>query len=198
MRKYLLILTLVGFLLYLPSLTGPFLWDDEDFVYANEYVRDFRIDKFFTDSQTAGRGKLSNYYRPLPQIAYASVHAIFGFNPFWYHLLNVLAHITAACAILSFFYVLLNSKFEYRNPKQIKNSNDQNSKRLEHLKFENSKIVSDFGFRASDFLIMALKIIMSSVASLTRFVVLFQVYRFLEYLSIEANICFLSLLCEIS
>ncbi|OGG18376.1 hypothetical protein A2721_00310 [Candidatus Gottesmanbacteria bacterium RIFCSPHIGHO2_01_FULL_47_48] len=150
MRKYLLILTLVGFLLYLPSLTGPFLWDDEDFVYANEYVRDFRIDKFFTDSQTAGRGKLSNYYRPLPQIAYASVHAIFGFNPFWYHLLNVLAHITAACAILSFFYVLLNSKFEYRNPKQIKNSNDQNSKRLEHLKFENSKIVSDFGFRASD------------------------------------------------
>lgn len=110
MVRNFLILLVVGFLLYLPSLFGPFLWDDEDFVYANQYVKEFRIDKFFTDSQTAGRGKLSNYYRPIPQIAYATTHAIFGFNPFWFHLLNVAVHIGAACAIFYFFKLLLGEQ----------------------------------------------------------------------------------------
>jgi len=46
-----------------------------------------------------------------------------------------------------------NSKHETRNSKQIQNSNDQNSeqKSFENLNLENSKIVSDFGFRNSDF-----------------------------------------------
>ena len=109
MNKNLLIIVTVGFLLYLPSLFGPFLWDDEDFVYANQYVKEFRIDKFFIDSQTAGRGKLSNYYRPIPQIAYATTHSIFGFNPFWFHLLNVLVHIGAACTVLAFFKIFLKT-----------------------------------------------------------------------------------------
>ncbi len=113
-RISLIILAITGLLLYLPSLFGPFLWDDEDFVYANKYVENFQIDKFFTDSQTAGRGKLSNYYRPIPQIVYAITHSLFdlpagrqGFNPFWYHLVNVLAHITASIAIFLFFKILL-------------------------------------------------------------------------------------------
>lgn len=110
MRKHFAIIALVGFLLYLPSLFGGFIWDDEDFVYANQYVADFRLDKFFTDSQTAGRGKLSNYYRPIPQIIYASVHSLFGFNPFWYHLINIFVHICATSAIFYFFTLLLNQE----------------------------------------------------------------------------------------
>lgn len=102
MKKYFAILVIVGFLLYLPSLFGPFVWDDEDFVYANQYVADFRIDKFFTDSVTAGRGKVSNYFRPVQLVAYSTIHALFGYNPFWFHLLNVLVHIGAAGAILIF------------------------------------------------------------------------------------------------
>lgn len=112
MRKHVAILVLVGFLVYLPSLFGPFVWDDEDFVYANSYVANFQVDKFFTASITEGRNKGSNYFRPIQEIAYATTHAVFGFNPFWFHLLNVLAHICAACAIFYFFTLLL---------KQIKN-----------------------------------------------------------------------------
>ncbi len=110
MKKYFLILFFAGIILYLPSLFGPFLWDDEDFVYANKYVAEFRVDKFFTESQTAGRDKNSNYYRPLPQIAYATTHAVFGFTPFWYHLLNIAFHIGAACAIFYFFYLLTKNQ----------------------------------------------------------------------------------------
>lgn len=107
MRKYLIILALVGFFLYIPSLFGPFVWDDEDFVYANQYVANFQVDKFFTDSVTAGRGKVSNYFRPVQSIAYSTTHALFGFNPFWFHLLNVLVHIGAAGAIFIFFLKFL-------------------------------------------------------------------------------------------
>src|SRR5205823_1204874 len=39
---------------------------------------------------------------------------------------------------------------EARNPKQIQNSNDKNLKRFEHLDFEHSNIVSDFGIRISN------------------------------------------------
>ena len=43
---------------------------------------------------------------------------------------------------------MLISKFEARNPKQIRNSNDQNKiLSFEHLKFE---FVSNFEFRTSD------------------------------------------------
>lgn len=107
MRKYFLILLVIGFLLYLPSLSSPFIWDDEDFVYANQYVKEFQLDKFFTQSQTAGRGKLSNYYRPIPQIVYAGTHSLFGYNSFWYHLSNVLFHLFAGGAIFYFFHTLI-------------------------------------------------------------------------------------------
>ncbi len=104
------ILASIGLVLYLPSLFGPFLWDDEDFVYANQYVKEFRIDKFFTDSQTAGRGKLSNYYRPLPQIVYATTHSLFGPKPPFFHAVNILVHIGAASAIFIFLRLMLTGK----------------------------------------------------------------------------------------
>ena len=43
-----------------------------------------------------------------------------------------------------------NSKLEYRNSKQIQNTNDKNFKSFEHSNLQHSKIVSDFGFRISD------------------------------------------------
>ena len=93
--------------MYLPSLFGNFVWDDEDFVYANQYVKEFRVEKFFTSSITEGRGKGSNYFRPMQYVIYSTAHALFGFNPFWYHLTNVLVHIAAAAAIFYFFALLI-------------------------------------------------------------------------------------------
>ncbi len=107
MKKPFVLIALVGFLLYFPSLFGPFLWDDEDFVYANKYVESFQIDKFFTECATCGRGKLSNYFRPVPEIIYATTHTSFGFNPFWFHFVNILVHIGAAMAVFAFFKNLL-------------------------------------------------------------------------------------------
>ncbi|MBI4100013.1 tetratricopeptide repeat protein, partial [Candidatus Microgenomates bacterium] len=49
---------------------------------------------------------------------YATTHAVFGFNPVWYHLLNILAHVGAASAIFYFFRKFLattESPFSARN-----------------------------------------------------------------------------------
>ncbi|MCR4326935.1 MAG: hypothetical protein NUV52_04770, partial [Candidatus Roizmanbacteria bacterium] len=95
----LLVLIGITFVVYIPSFFGGFLWDDEDFVFANKHVADFNVEKFFTDSATAGRGKKSNYYRPLQLTTYAFEHAIFGFNPFIFHLSNILWHIAAGVMV---------------------------------------------------------------------------------------------------
>ncbi len=107
LHKPTLLLFLLGFLLYLPSLSGQFLWDDEDFVYANRNVLEFRLDKFFVEDAIAGRGKVSNYFRPLPQIVYASTNLLFRLNPFWFHLVSVFTHLASSLTIYYFLKLLL-------------------------------------------------------------------------------------------
>jgi hypothetical protein len=79
-------------------------------VYANTYVRDFRIDKFFTQSITAGRSKASDYYRPIQLTVYATIHSLAGYNPFWYHTMSILIHTLAGITAFFFFKTLLTDK----------------------------------------------------------------------------------------
>src|SRR3989344_4595423 len=107
----LLFLFIVTFLLYTPSLFGQFVWDDEDFVYANTYVQQFQIDKFFIENAIAGRGgKQSNYYRPIQETIYAMEYKIVGQNPFLYHLNNNVLH---ALVVVVLYAVLLKIGIPY-------------------------------------------------------------------------------------
>lgn len=97
----------IGFLVYLPTLFGTFLWDDEDFVHQNQYVKEFRFTTFFRENAIAGRGKISNYYRPVQLTYYALLYKIFGFNPFWYHTGSVIFHVLATIVVFFFLKILL-------------------------------------------------------------------------------------------
>lgn len=112
MRLRIILLILIGIFLYIPSLFGPFIWDDEDFIYANQYVKECRVDKFFDDSVTAGRGKVSNYYRPIQLTVYCVTNTVFGENPFWFHFVNILVHIGAAITV----FIFLNKLTANRSP----------------------------------------------------------------------------------
>lgn len=109
MKKLILILIVLGFFTYLPSLFGQFIWDDEDLVYQNQYVANFQIGKIFTESSGSGRGKLSTYYRPLQLLLFAIIHKFFGFSPFFYHLNSIIWHILASILIFYFLNSLLNN-----------------------------------------------------------------------------------------
>lgn len=99
---HILILIVIGCITYVPSLFGGFIWDDEDFVYENTYVRDFRIDKYFTENIAAGRGKVSNYFRPLQMVLYGVLHNAVGFTPIWFHLANIALHVGATLSLYLF------------------------------------------------------------------------------------------------
>lgn len=101
-RPFLVIIAL-GFILYFPSLFGSFVWDDEDFVFANRYVQNYEIRNLFTHSITSGRDKESNYFRPVQGVIYATTYQLVGPTPFWFHLLNILVHLGATSAVFVFF-----------------------------------------------------------------------------------------------
>lgn len=76
----------------MPSLGNQLFWDDEQFIYNNQYVKSFDIQKIFTTNTLAGAGEVSNYYRPLTTLSFAFDHAIWGLRPFGFHLTNTILH----------------------------------------------------------------------------------------------------------
>src|SRR3989344_6476092 len=110
-KKAIVLLVAIGFLVYFPSFFGSFIWDDEDFVYQNQYVQEFHISKFFTENAIAGRGKISNYYRPIQLTTYAMVHKIFGFQPIAYHAISIIAHVAATIVVFLFLYLFIKDRF---------------------------------------------------------------------------------------
>ena len=80
-------LVLLAFLLYRPSLDGPFVFDDTTSVTDNDLIRRAPLSAFFLLSG-----------RPLTDYSVALDYALGGLNPRPYHVTNVLLH--AANAIL--------------------------------------------------------------------------------------------------
>jgi protein O-mannosyl-transferase len=98
-----LILIAITFFAYGFSLTNTFVWDDEQFIYNNVYVKNFDITKILTQNTIAGAGENSTYYRPLTTLSFAIDHQIWGLRPFGFHLTNTLLHLSAG--LILFFYL---------------------------------------------------------------------------------------------
>lgn len=101
--KKIFLLFIVTLLTYLPSFWNQFVWDDEQFIYKNQYVLNFQVDKIFSQNTIAGAGQQSDYFRPLTTLSFAIDHAIWGLTPFGFHLTNTLLHIGAGI----FLYLIL-------------------------------------------------------------------------------------------
>jgi tetratricopeptide (TPR) repeat protein len=81
-RRSALLAAAVGVLVYLPSLTGGFLYDDHRVVLNNRAL----------GSGSLASVLLAEPSRPLLGLSWALSHAMSGFAPWSYHLLNVLLH----------------------------------------------------------------------------------------------------------
>lgn len=94
------LIVILGFLVYANSLGGVFLWDDEDLVTHNIYLRHFsQLPNLFTKNIGAGVAKGGNFYRPLQMITYMIDYALWKRNPLGYHLTNILLHILATITL---------------------------------------------------------------------------------------------------
>lgn len=111
--RHSILLILLGCFTYLPSLFGQMFWDDDDFIRNNQYVKEFRIDKFFTAQAVEGSGKPSNYFRPLQFSIYSILYQFFGSNPLPYKLTNILFHLLATLAVFAFVNKLCRNKYPF-------------------------------------------------------------------------------------
>lgn len=108
--KRIAILCCVTFFVYFPSFFNPFIWDDEQFIYNNTYVKNFDVISIFTKNTIAGAGEQSNYFRPLTTFSFAFDYAIWGSQPFGFHLINTLIHIGVGLLLCIFLRELNLSK----------------------------------------------------------------------------------------
>lgn len=94
MRRVPLLCAALGLLVYLPSLGGGFLYDDQHVVVDNIYIRD--VGQFGTVLR-------HDPARPLLGLSWALNHAVAGLRPWPYHLVNVLLHAGNAALVASLF-----------------------------------------------------------------------------------------------
>jgi protein O-mannosyl-transferase len=87
-------------MLYANSLDNSFHYDDTHSLIENVHVRSLaNVGRFFVDPGAFSAMPEARMYRPLLLVSYAVNHAIDGYEPFGYHLFNVLLHAINACLV---------------------------------------------------------------------------------------------------
>ncbi|MGB6200096.1 MAG: hypothetical protein WBF35_11155 [Candidatus Acidiferrales bacterium] len=102
-----LILVGVSLLVYANALRNGFVADDDLQILRNNFVTDSHSlsDYFTTDAWGFAGSRLTNYYRPLQLIVYASEYAIYGDRAWAWHLVNVCVN---AGAIAAAYFLLMS------------------------------------------------------------------------------------------
>ncbi len=105
--KIIFILIFIGIVVYFNGLFNNFVWDDEEQVVNNVLVHSIsNIPSFFSGStfNTGGSGSLGGlYYKPMMSVSYSFIYSIFGSNAFFFHLLQLIIHITNSIFVFLIF-----------------------------------------------------------------------------------------------
>lgn len=106
---HLLVIAAVLFAVYYNSLGNGFVADDNGFIKDNTSIRDLgNIPDFFLSpkSMAASDSEWGTIiYRPLRTASFALDYAVFGLEPFGFHLVNLLLHIGAA---ITLYFVIMH------------------------------------------------------------------------------------------
>lgn len=89
---------------YFPSLQNQFTnWDDPAYVLENPHIKQLTMKSIWNIFTTPQYWK---NYQPIVLISFAIDHFFHKYQPFWYHLTNLLIHLTNTSLVLLFFYWL--------------------------------------------------------------------------------------------
>jgi len=87
---------------YLNILYNGFVYDDDNQLVLNPYVRSFHyLKEIFTTNVWSFRGvtAITNYYRPMMTLGYLVGYKLFGLRPYGFHLISLLLHAAVVCLI---------------------------------------------------------------------------------------------------
>jgi hypothetical protein len=106
------IIFLVCLAVYCNALFNDFVYDDNDQVLENHWIRDVKyIPDIFTKSVSGfwGETTLSNYYRPLMHLIFMFNYYVFGLRPWGFHLVNILFHAGVSVLVFVIIWRLLRA-----------------------------------------------------------------------------------------
>lgn len=107
------IIFIVSFLLYFPTLQNGFVYDDNEQIINNRYIKDIRnIPEIFSSSVWSFREVFCDkdyYYRPLMHLFYMAEYHFFQDDSYGYHLLNVILHALNGFLLFLFIYFFLKA-----------------------------------------------------------------------------------------
>jgi protein O-mannosyl-transferase len=96
----LLLLLATSFVLYGKSLTYPFVLDDTQVIAGNDFLHHPGNPlSFFVSDYSRGAGFGPGYFRPLMMASFWLQGSLLGWNPAWFHAVNVALHGAAAWAL---------------------------------------------------------------------------------------------------
>ncbi len=104
--KYPIILAILSVILYANTLSNDYVMDDGQVIVNNKLIAKgiSAIPELLTTSRLKGYGPVENdTYRPIPMIAFAIEHQIWGNSPAAGHLFNILFF--AACVMVLFLFL---------------------------------------------------------------------------------------------
>jgi len=111
MKKWIILLILVGILGNAFLVKGPFLWDDEFFIVENPNIRQIHFKDYFLKPHWLETGfamGFRGFYRPLVSLSFAVDYQLYKLDSRGYHLTNIFFHILASILL---FLVLLEIGF---------------------------------------------------------------------------------------
>jgi Tfp pilus assembly protein PilF len=96
------LLLLLAILPYLNTLQNGFVYDDNNEVLTNPYIRSFaHVGDIFSTRILAHLGArgATNYYRPISIFGFLICYKLFGLLPYGYHLANLFLHALIVCLL---------------------------------------------------------------------------------------------------
>lgn len=112
MRNRILLLSILSALLYLPSVFGGFMWDDEDIITGDPVVHSMaNAARVFSPGywQREFPGAESRY-RPMRSVLLIGEWKMFGASPAGYHVVRVLLNSAAACLALWLAFLIFKDQ----------------------------------------------------------------------------------------
>lgn len=106
-------LVVLGFAVYINSLTGSFIWDDNILITDNSAIKGGSdiLDIFTKGNISAYTGKTFHIYRPIQMLTYMINYNMGGLIPAGYHFTNVLLHALVALFLYQLINLLSSDKF---------------------------------------------------------------------------------------
>ena len=106
-----LLLVCVSALIYFNSLSNGFVYDDFGTIVENVHIK--RFGNYLSSFSNPSYFKISGgeaSYRPVATLSYYLLYAIFGLNPFGYHLISIALHIFNVILVYQIAHVIFDDK----------------------------------------------------------------------------------------